>query len=80
MGEPVAKRSKKVEQLRADELSPAAKFLEDLGKRDAATLCRATHERLGCDSPASLLAGFPEVAAFIVFHALGGSGREPELP
>ena len=64
----------------ADKFPASAKFLEDLDKRDAATLCRATHPRLGCDSPASLLAGFPEIAAFIVFHAFGGSGREPELP
>jgi hypothetical protein len=49
---------------------------------DAGTLCGATHGRLGVDSPASLLRGFPGIAAFIVDHTVPGDGcRSPiQLP
>ena len=60
---------------------PVVQKLRRVCLADAGTLCRATHDRLGADSPASLLRGFPGIAAFIVDRANPVPGHKPaELP
>jgi ankyrin repeat protein len=59
----------------------AGKELRRMCLADAATLCRATHGRLGADSPASLLRGFPNITAFILDRANPVRGTKPiEFP
>jgi ankyrin repeat protein len=59
----------------------AVRELRRVYRAEAGTLYRATHARLGADSPASLLRGFPGIAAFIVDRANPVPADKPvELP